>query len=170
MGYGDKVIFKAIYKRGGDVAVEALDIIFSGDFIPQGFCLMWQPALVWMHVLADLTMAISFLFISCTIMILACRRSKNLLNKRVLYMLGMFTFLCGLTYLVSMAGIWTPVYYVIGIVKIIAAAVSLATAILILPLIPVFLKHFERPPHNRRATDLLVGDDPPSDHKGDRHK
>lgn len=138
--------------------VEALDIIFSGNFIPQGFCLMWQPGLVWMHVLADLTMAISFLFISFAILVLACRRSKNLLNKRVLYMLGMFALFCGMTHLVSIAGIWIPVYYVIGTVKIIAAAVSLATAILILPLIPIFLKHFERPPHNRRATDLLVGD------------
>ena len=60
-------------------------------------------------------------------------------------MLGMFTFLGGITHLVSMAGIWTPVYYVIGTIKIIAAAVSLATAILILPLMPIFLKHFEKP-------------------------
>lgn len=133
--------------------METLDIIFSGDFIPQGFCLLWQPALVWVYVLGDLTIAVSFLFISLTIMVLACRKSKNLLNKRVLYMLGMFTFLCGITHLVGMVGVWVPVYYLIGVFKIIAAAVSLATAILILPLIPVFLKHFERPVHNRRSTD-----------------
>lgn len=121
---------------------EIIDIIFSDQFIPHGFCFMWRPELVWMHVLADLTIAIAYFSIPITIVILMAKRKKALPHIWVFRLFAAFIFLCGLTHLVEIVGIWYPLYYLEGIIKVFTAAVSLATAILMFPLIPVILNRF----------------------------
>jgi hypothetical protein len=121
---------------------EIIDIIFSDQFIPHGFCFMWRPELVWMHVLSDLTIAIAYFSIPITIVILMAKRKKVLPHIWVFRLFAAFIFLCGLTHLVEIVGIWYPLYYLEGIIKVFTAAVSLATAILMFPLIPVILNRF----------------------------
>ena len=129
------------------------DIIFSNEFIPHGFCFMWRPELVWMHVLADLTIALAYFSIPVTIMILVAKKKKKLPYKWVFYMFAAFIFLCGLTHIFELIGIWEPIYYLEGIVKVLTAAVSLATAIMIFPLIPVLIRRFEEVEEEQPSAD-----------------
>jgi hypothetical protein len=35
--------------------------LFAQDnFIPLGFCLAWEPALVWLHVISDSVIAVAY--------------------------------------------------------------------------------------------------------------
>lgn len=122
---------------------EILDIIFNSRFIPHGYCFMWRPELVWMHVLADLTIALAYFSIPITILILVAKRKQTIPHLWVFRMFAAFIFLCGVTHLMELIGVWQPLYYLEGIIKVFTAAVSLATAILIFPLIPVLLRRFE---------------------------
>lgn len=128
---------------GGITVEEVLEVIFSNRFIPHGFCFMWRPELVWMHVLADLTIALAYFSIPITIMILVAKRKKSIPYKWTFYMFAAFIFLCGMTHILELVGVWQPIYYLEGIIKVFTAAVSLATAILIFPLVPVLLEKFE---------------------------
>ncbi len=122
---------------------EVVNAIFSNQFIPHGFCFMWRPELVWMHVLSDLTIALAYFSIPITIMILVAKRKKTMPYKWVFTMFAAFIFLCGMTHILALISVWQPIYYFEGIIKVFTAAVSLATAILIFPLVPVLLKRFE---------------------------
>ena len=122
---------------------EVLNVVFSDRFIPHGFCFMWRPELVWMHVLADLTIALAYFSIPITIMILVAKRKQTIPYIWVFRMFAAFIFLCGMTHIMELIGVWQPIYYLEGIIKVFTAAVSLATAILIYPLVPVLLKRFE---------------------------
>lgn len=121
---------------------DIFNVIFSDRFIPYGFCFMWRPELVWMHVLADLTIALSCFAIPVTIMILVAKRKKTLPYKWAFHMFAAFIFLCGATHVLELIGVWHPIYYFEGIIKVLTAAVSLATAILIFPLVPILLERF----------------------------
>jgi hypothetical protein len=36
------------------------DLFGSGPFMPHGHCYLWMPALVWLHVAADLLIALAY--------------------------------------------------------------------------------------------------------------
>ena len=128
---------------GGECVVKNIfQTIFSDQFIPHGFCFMWRPELVWMHVLSDLAIAIAYFSIPFTIMFLVHRQKQSMPYIWVFRMFAAFIFLCGMTHIMSVISIWYPVYYLEGIIKVFTAAVSLATAIMIFPLVPVLIERF----------------------------
>jgi hypothetical protein len=57
-------------------------------------------------------------------------------------MFALFIFLCGTTHLMNILVLWYPLYYVEGFVKIATAAASLATALMVYPLVPALLERF----------------------------
>jgi len=120
-----------------------LDQVFSDDFMPHGFCYLWKPELVWLHALSDLTIAIAYFAIPVTLLIILRLQKKTLPFSWVFVMFATFIFLCGLTHIIALISIWKPIYYFHGIVKIITAAVSIATAMVMFPLIPFVLKKME---------------------------
>ena len=49
--------------------------IFSqGSFIPHGFCLAWEPGLLWLHVISDSVIALSYYSIPFAILYFISRR------------------------------------------------------------------------------------------------
>ena len=76
---------------------EVLEIVFSDRFIPHGFCFMWRPELIWMHVLADLTIALAYFSIPITIVVLVAKRKRSIPYIWVFHMFAAFIFLCSLT-------------------------------------------------------------------------
>lgn len=137
-----------------------LGTVLSKDFLPHGYCFMWQPELVWMHVLSDLVIMLSYFSIPLIIGVILLKERQKLPYHWVFLMFAMFIFFCGLTHLFELIGIWTPYYYLEGIIKVITAAISLATAILMLPLAPVVL---------RRLHELKLGDAENGRRKEDRY-
>lgn len=118
-------------------------LLATERYMPHGYCLLWQPELVWMHVLADITIALAYFAIPTTLLIILIKRNRTLPFRWVFILFAAFIFLCGLTHLVALVTLWHPIYYFEGVVKILTAAVSLATAFLMFPLIPRLLDIFE---------------------------
>ncbi len=110
----------------------------SEEFMPHGQCFMWYPEVLWMHVIADVIVALAYFSIPCVLLYILKKR-KHVPFKWVIAMFAAFIMLCGLTHIMSIWVLWEPVYRFQGVLKMLTGAVSIATAVLILPIIPKFL-------------------------------
>ncbi len=127
--------------------------IFSSDFMPHGYCFLWQPGLIWLHAISDLVIALAYMSIPITIGYVVYRRKRHVPFQWLFVLFALFIFLCGLTHLLELIGIWKAFYYFEGIIKLLTAAISIATAILIFPLIPTLLaklKEYEETTHGKK--------------------
>jgi hypothetical protein len=110
----------------------------SGPFIPHGHCYLWQPGLVWLHLLSDALIALSYWTIAGTLMYFVQRR-EDVPFKSVFYLFVAFIAACGATHLLGVWTLWFPTYWVSGAVKALTAVVSLYTALELIPRIPLAL-------------------------------
>lgn len=109
------------------------------DFMPHGYCFLWQPALIWGHVVGDLLIALAYFAISLTLGYIWKKYLFHTPFKWVLMMFAVFILCCGITHILSIITLWYPIYVLQGLMKIITAAVSLATAMMVIPIVPLAL-------------------------------
>jgi diguanylate cyclase (GGDEF)-like protein/PAS domain S-box-containing protein len=114
---------------------ELLSTPLSGDFMPHGMCLLWRPALLWLHVASDLLITAAYYAIPVMLAYFASKR-KDLEFRWMFILFAVFIVACGTTHLMAVWTIWHPDYLADGIVKLITAVSSVGTAILLRPLIP----------------------------------
>lgn len=107
----------------------------SGSFIPHGHCFLWQPTLVWLHVVSDSVIALAYYSIPVTLFHFIQKR-KDLPFDWVFILFAAFITACGTSHLMSIWTLWHPTYWLSGGIKAITAIVSLSTAIALFPLIP----------------------------------
>lgn len=107
----------------------------SGNFIPHGHCYLWKPELVWLHILADTLIALSYYSIPLTL-IYFVRKRDDIPFKVIFLLFGAFIISCGTTHLMEVWTLWHPVYWLSGAMKAITALISLYTAITLIPLVP----------------------------------
>lgn len=111
------------------------DLINEAAYLAHGYCLLWQPWLVALHAGSDLLIAVAYFAIPIAIvMFLRQRPSLEMRNLAILF--AVFIVLCGLTHLLGLITLWWPIYELNGVVKLVTAAVSVLTAVVIFPLIP----------------------------------
>ena len=115
--------------------MNTFDLFSSDGFMPHGHCYLWQPEILWLHVVSDSIIFLAYMMIPITIVMLL-RKRPSLPYKWILLMFGLFITFCGFTHLFAIITIWRPVYGLEGLVKSITAAVSIATALLVIPLAP----------------------------------
>ncbi len=121
--------------QGGGVFREWLDEVSTSLYMAHGYCLVWKPWLVAAHAISDLVIAAAYFAIPIAIWIYV-RLRKDLELKGLAVLFALFILLCGLTHLLQCAVLWWPIYETQAWVKAATAAVSLATAVVIYPLIP----------------------------------
>jgi PAS domain S-box-containing protein len=102
---------------------------------PHGFCLLWQPALIWLHVFSDTVIGLSYYAIPLGLAYFVWKR-QDIAFGWIFWMFAAFIFACGTTHFVEVWTLWHPDYGIQGLVKLVTAAISLATAVLLWPLIP----------------------------------
>jgi two-component sensor histidine kinase len=102
---------------------------------PHGFCLLWKPGLIYLHVVSDAIIGIAYYSIPLALAAFASKR-KDLEYTWVVKLFVAFILACGTTHLFSILTLWVPAYGLEGVVKGITAALSIATAFLLWPLIP----------------------------------
>ncbi len=102
---------------------------------PHGFCLSWAPGLVWLHAGSDAVIGLAYFSAPLALASFA-RQRRDLQYGWVIYLFVAFVLACGTTHLMSIVTLWFPAYGVEGIVKLITAVASIATAILLWPMIP----------------------------------
>ncbi len=113
----------------------------TGNFIPHGHCYLWQPELVWLHILSDSLIALAYFSIPIALIYLISQR-KDLPYPEIFVLFSGFiaAFVsCGCTHLMEVWTLWHPTYWLSGFIKAITAGISLFTAVTLAPLIPNLL-------------------------------
>ena len=118
---------------------ELFSIFSSPGFMPHGHCYLWQPILLYLHIISDSIIALSYYSIPFALVFVVHKR-KDIQFSWIYYLFGAFIFLCGTTHLINIWTIWNPDYWLDGWVKGLTALVSIFTAIIIWPLVPKLLK------------------------------
>lgn len=115
------------------------DFFAAEGFAPHGFCLMWRPDVFWLHVVSDSVIALAYFSIPAVLLVYAFRR-KSVPNRGLLFMFSAFVLACGVTHLFGIWTMWFPHYGAEGVAKGLTAIVSMATAVVLWPLLPKALK------------------------------
>jgi signal transduction histidine kinase len=107
----------------------------SENFIPHGHCYLWQPGLVWLHILSD--SIITFSYYSIPLMLIYfVRKREDVPFKNIFILFGAFIISCGTTHVMEVWTLWHPYYWLSGAMKAITAFISFYTALTLIPLIP----------------------------------
>ena len=107
----------------------------ANGFLPHGTCIAWNPALLSMHVVSDALITLAYFSIPLLLIYLV-RKRGDVPFTPVFWMFGVFIVACDTTHLLGIITVWQPWYWLSGIVKVITAAASVGTALLMLPLLP----------------------------------
>ena len=105
------------------------------EFLPQGHSYLWRADILWLHVTSNVILFIAFTSISL-VLFQYLRKSPSSPYKWIFVMFGLFIGLSGLSFAMSVVTVWKPLYGIEGILKALTASVSMATAVLFMPLAP----------------------------------
>ena len=112
--------------------------VSSSSFIPHGHCYLWQPNLVWLHVVSDAAIALAYYSIPIWLLYFIHKR-RDIPFPWIFLLFGTFIVACGTTHILEVWTLWHPIYWVSGTVKALTATVSLFTALELGPLMPKLL-------------------------------
>ena len=127
-------------------------------FLPHGYCLRWEPGLLWSLVVANAVIGLAYYSIPVAIGYFL-RRHKDLKFNWIFAMFAVFIFACGTTHFIDMASIWFPIYRFDAVILDLTAAVSIVTAVVMWPLIPkvsLFLKQRQIAMSEQSAANELL--------------
>lgn len=125
----------------------------STAFLPHRTCLILREDLIWLHVTADALIALAYFAIPLILLYFDVHRKERFYSW-VLILFASFILLCGLTHVMGIWTMWYPDYYIEGILKMVTAIVSIATALTLLPEIPKLLAL--RSPEELEAINLQL--------------
>ena len=107
----------------------------SDSFLPHGFCYQWRAALIWLHVVSDVLIAVAYLVISVVLLYFAQKR-KDLHFRGLFLCFGIFIAACGATHIMEVVTLWVPAYWTSGVIKCLTALASVPTAVLVARMLP----------------------------------
>ena len=109
--------------------------LFSSDFMPHGYCYLWNPGVVWLNAGSDAQIALSY-YLILVILIYFVRQRRDLPFHWMFLMFGLFILGCGTTHLMELWTLWHGTYRLAGVIKALTAMASLATVALLVTMIP----------------------------------
>jgi diguanylate cyclase (GGDEF)-like protein/PAS domain S-box-containing protein len=115
-----------------------LGLLIPSEFMPHGHCYLWTPVLLWLYVVSDSVIALSYFTIPVALIYLVKKR-KDIQFNWIFVMFSVFIFACGMTHLISIFTIWMPAYWVDASVKGVTAIASAITAFMLWRLMPLAL-------------------------------
>ncbi|MGX9964043.1 sensor histidine kinase [Roseomonas sp. F4] len=118
----------------------ALDILnLSTVWVPSpGLCSLVEPDVIYLHLISDIAIGLAYFSIPAALLVFA-RRRKDLAFPWVLPLFAAFIIACGATHLMHAWTMFRPAPVTEGLLKLVTAAISVATAILLWPLLPRLL-------------------------------
>jgi PAS domain S-box-containing protein len=102
-------------------------LIDPAGLTPHGFCLLWEPGLIWTYAVSDAGIAVAYFTIPLALAAFA-RRRRDLVFRPIFWLFAAFILLCGSTHLLDVVTLWVPAYGLQAIAKAATAAISIATA------------------------------------------
>ena len=109
--------------------------VFSSDFMGHGYCYLWKPEIVWLHVGSDALITLAYYSIPFALLYFV-RKRRDLPFNWMFLMFGAFILGCGTTHAMEVWTVWHGTYRLAGIIKLITAGLSVGTAVALVPLIP----------------------------------
>ena len=113
----------------------AKELLGPTNLLPHGFCLLWDTNLVWLHMVSDGIITLAYYSIPFGLVYFV-RRRQDLAFHWIFLLFGIFIFACGTTHVMNIWTLWQPLYVLEGGIKLLTASASIATAIILVPLIP----------------------------------
>lgn len=111
------------------------DLFFSRQYIPHGNCYLWQPQLLWLHILSDALIALAYYSIPLFLIYFVIKR-QNIPFKAIFILFSLFILSCGTIHVMSIWTLWHPDYWLSGLIKAITAILSLCTALAMILVLP----------------------------------
>lgn len=112
-----------------------INLFSLNSLMPHGFCLAWSPLLLWLTVISDLLITLSYYSILATILYFLYKRKESRHNW-IGVLFAFFILACGTTHLFSAITIWIPLYWAEGFLKAFTALISVITASSMLWFVP----------------------------------
>src|ERR1700743_2679147 len=109
-------------------------LLDSSTLSPHGICLLWEPELIWLHVLSDAVIAASYFSIPVALSIFVSKR-RDVDFGWIFWAFALFITACGFTHVLSIITLWVPVYGIEGLIKALTAFASIVTSTLLGPLL-----------------------------------
>ena len=103
--------------------------------MPHGFCYQWSPGLVWLHAGSDSLITLAYSTIPITLVYFIHKR-RDMPFDWMFISFGIFILACGATHAMDVWTLWHATYWLSGAVKVVTAAASVSTAILLVRLVP----------------------------------
>jgi signal transduction histidine kinase len=128
-------------------------LLDSSTLSPHGICLLWEPELIWLHVVSDAIIAVSYFSIPIVLSIFVSKR-RDVDFGFIFWAFAIFITACGFTHVFSIITLWVPVYGLEGLVKLLTAVASILTAVVLWPLLPKLLALPS--PSQLRAAELAL--------------
>jgi two-component system cell cycle sensor histidine kinase/response regulator CckA len=116
----------------GAVFLAASRALLAADFLPHWYCFAGNQRLLWTTVIADLLIGLSYIAISTTLAWLVRRAGRDLPYSSFFWAFGLFIISCGVTHFFEILTVWKPVYWLSAAAKVITAAASVGTAIVLI--------------------------------------
>lgn len=107
----------------------------EGEFMPHGHCYLWYPEILWLHIISDALIALSYLSIPLALLVYA-RKRRDMPFRRLFCLFAAFITLCGFTHLFGLWTIWNPDYGPQGLLKLLTGLVSFFTAVMVWRMLP----------------------------------
>ncbi|HEY0206335.1 MAG TPA: PAS domain S-box protein, partial [Acetobacteraceae bacterium] len=121
---------------------------------PHGFCLLWQPWLIWSYVAGDSATGLAY-FVIPVALARFVRRRDDLAFKPMFWLFAAFILLCGTTHWLELLTIWVPAYRLEAVAKLTTAVASVATTVTLWRLLPQALA-LPSPTQMRTANAALL--------------
>lgn len=118
--------------------LDFLTNLFTREFMPHGHCYQWLPSVLWTNVISDVVICIAYFSIPPGLIYLVHKRNDIKVDWLFL-MFASFIFFCGATHIIDAINVWHGFYRFAGLVKLITATVSIATAIMLWVIMPSLL-------------------------------
>lgn len=113
-------------------------LLSSSPFVPHGHCYLWKTGLVWLNIISDALIGLSYYSIP-VLLVYIVRKRGDLPFDWLFFLVGSFIVACGTGHLMDIWTLWHPTYWLSGTIKALTALVSVATGAALVSLIPKIL-------------------------------
>lgn len=107
----------------------------SNPCMPHGHCYSWTPGVLWMHVVSDILIAMACFAIPFVLLHIA-RRRRDVPFRNLFTCFSLFIVACGLAHAMAAWNVWHTAYWLEGAMKVLTAAASVPTALLLWRALP----------------------------------
>jgi len=104
-------------------------------YLPHGLCLAWRPWLIWLELMSNALIAISYYSIPAALAYVAIKR-RDVPFRGVFVLFILFILACGTTHALGALTLRDPVYRLDASVEALTALVSVPTAVTLWLLLP----------------------------------